>query len=146
MRNVPFISDRAVRAASGLYVGGSWREGPERMTVTDPATGSPVGEVVAAGPDDAREAVAAAHGAFPGWAALSPDERGQPLRRAHELVLERAGELARALTLEGGKPLAEAEGEVRWGAEFLLWSAEEIRRPWGEILAAGAGRRAAATG
>jgi succinate-semialdehyde dehydrogenase/glutarate-semialdehyde dehydrogenase len=137
IRNAPFISDRAVRAASGLYVGGSWREGPGRMTVIDPATGAPVGEVVAAGTNDASEAVAAAHAAFPAWAALSPDERGQPLRRAHELVLDRAGELARALTLEGGKPLPEAEGEVLWGAEFLLWYAEEIRRPWGEILAAG---------
>jgi succinate-semialdehyde dehydrogenase / glutarate-semialdehyde dehydrogenase len=135
MRNATFISDRAVTAASGLYVGGSWREGAERMTVNDPATGATVGEVVAAGADGAREAVAAAHAAFPAWAALSPDERGRPLRRAYELVLERSGELARALTLEGGKPLAEAEGEVLWGAEFLLWYAEEIRRPWGEILA-----------
>ena len=107
------------------------------MTVIDPASGAPVGEVVAACTNDASEAVAAAHAAFPAWAALSPDERGQPLRRAHELVLDRAGELARALTLEGGKPLPEAEGEVLWGAEFLLWYAEEIRRPWGEILAAG---------
>jgi succinate-semialdehyde dehydrogenase/glutarate-semialdehyde dehydrogenase len=127
---------RAVAAASGLYVGGSWREGSERLAVTDPATGAPVGEVVAATAADAREAVAAAHAAFPAWSALSPDERAAPLRRAYELVLERAGELARALTLEGGKPLSEAEGEVRWGAEFLLWYAEEIRRPWGEILAA----------
>jgi len=137
MHSAPIISNRAVVAASGLYVGGSWRDGARRSAVTDPASGAPVGEVVAATADQAREAVAAAHAAFPAWAALSPDERGQPLRRAHELVLERAGELARALTLEGGKPLAEAEGEVRWGAEFLLWYAEEIRRPWGEILAAG---------
>jgi succinate-semialdehyde dehydrogenase/glutarate-semialdehyde dehydrogenase len=137
MRNAPFISDRAVNAASGLYVGGSWRDGAGRSAVTDPATGASVGEVAEATADDAREAVAAAHAAFPAWAARSPDERAVPLRRAHELVLDRAGELARALTLEGGKPLAEAEGEVRWGAEFLLWYAEEIRRPWGEILAAG---------
>jgi succinate-semialdehyde dehydrogenase/glutarate-semialdehyde dehydrogenase len=80
--------------------------------------------------------VAAAHAAFPAWSALPPDERAAPLRRAHALVLQRARELARALTLEGGKPIDEAEGEVRWGAEFLLWYAEEIRRPWGEILAA----------
>jgi succinate-semialdehyde dehydrogenase / glutarate-semialdehyde dehydrogenase len=125
---------RAVTAASGLYIGG-WRDGPDRLQVTDPATGEPVGEVVAAGAEEARAAVAAAHAAFPAWSALPPDERAAPLRRAHELVLEHAGELARALTLEGGKPLAEAEGEVRWGAEFLLWYAEEIRRPWGEILA-----------
>jgi succinate-semialdehyde dehydrogenase / glutarate-semialdehyde dehydrogenase len=127
---------RAVEAASGLYVGGVWRAGDDRMEVTDPATGAPVGEVVAATADQAREAVATAHAAFPAWSALSPDQRAAPLRRSYELVLERAGELARALTLEAGKPLDEAEGEVRWGAEFLLWYAEEIRRPWGEILAA----------
>jgi succinate-semialdehyde dehydrogenase/glutarate-semialdehyde dehydrogenase len=129
-------SDRGVEAASGLYVDGRWRDGTDRLAVTDPATGERVGDVIAATADQAREAVIAAHAAFPEWSALSPDERAAPLRRAHELVLERAGELARALTLEGGKPLDEAEGEVRWGAEFLLWYAEEIRRPWGEILAA----------
>jgi succinate-semialdehyde dehydrogenase / glutarate-semialdehyde dehydrogenase len=127
--------DRAVEAESGLYIGGGWRDGTDRLTVTDPATGAPVGDVTAATADQAREAVAAAHAAFPAWSALSPDERAAPLRRAYELVLERAGELARALTLEGGKPVDEAEGEVRWGAEYLLWYAEEIRRPWGEILA-----------
>ena len=130
------LPDRAAATASGLYLNGSWHDGADRLAVTDPATGAPVGEVVAAGAAEARAAVEAAHAAFPGWAALPPDERAAPLRRAHALVLERAGELARALTLEGGKPLAEAEGEVRWGAEFLLWYAEEIRRPWGEILAA----------
>jgi len=57
------------------------------------------------------------------------------LRRAYQLVLDRADELARAMTLEQGKPLAEAKGEILWGAEFLQWYAEEVRRPWGEILA-----------
>ena len=126
---------RAVKTASGLYVGGGWRDGADRLTVIDPATGAQVGDVVAASAEDARASVAAAHAAFPAWSALPPDERGAPLRRAHALVLERAAELARAMTLEGGKPVDEAEGEVRWGAEFLLWYAEEIRRPWGEILA-----------
>jgi succinate-semialdehyde dehydrogenase / glutarate-semialdehyde dehydrogenase len=131
--------DRTVRSASGLYVDGAWREPeePEWMTVRDPSTGDEVGRAVAATAADVGRAVEAAQRAFPGWAALSPDERGAPLRRAHALVLERADELARALTLEGGKPLDEATGEVLWGAEFLLWYAEEVRRPWGEILASG---------
>jgi succinate-semialdehyde dehydrogenase / glutarate-semialdehyde dehydrogenase len=129
------VAGHAVRAASGLFVDGEWRDGAGALAVTDPATGEQVGSVATAQPGDVRDAVAAAARAFPAWAALSPDERGAPLRRAHALVLERAGELARALTLEGGKPLAEARGEVEWGAEFLLWYAEEIRRPWGEILA-----------
>jgi succinate-semialdehyde dehydrogenase/glutarate-semialdehyde dehydrogenase len=107
------------------------------MAVHDPATGAEVGRTAAASARDVRDAVESAERAFPGWAALSPDERGEPLRRAYELVLERADELAWALTLEGGKPLHEAKGEVLWGGEFLLWYAEEARRPWGEILASG---------
>jgi len=83
MRNAPLILNRAVSAPSGLYVGGAWREAARRSAVTDPATGAAVGEVVAATPDDARDAVAAAHAAFPAWASLSPDERGRPLRRAY---------------------------------------------------------------
>jgi succinate-semialdehyde dehydrogenase / glutarate-semialdehyde dehydrogenase len=128
-----------VPCASGLYVDGKWRrpDDAEWMAVPDPSTGTEVGSVVAATPGDVRDAVEAAQRAFPGWAALSADRRGAPLRRAHQLVLERADELARALTLEGGKPLEEAKGEVLWGAEFLLWYAEEARRPWGEILASG---------
>jgi succinate-semialdehyde dehydrogenase / glutarate-semialdehyde dehydrogenase len=130
---------RTVRSASGLYVDGAWREpaGAAWMEVHDPASGDEVGRIVAATARDVRDAVECAQGAFPGWAALSPDERGEPLRRAHELVIDRADDLARALTLEGGKPLDEAKGEVLWGAEFLLWYAEEVRRPWGEILASG---------
>jgi succinate-semialdehyde dehydrogenase / glutarate-semialdehyde dehydrogenase len=129
--------ERSVACASGLYVDGGWREPsvPDRLGVLDPASGAEVGDVAVAGAVEVRSAVEAAARAFPGWSARSADERAAPLRRAYELVLDRADELARALTLEGGKPLAEARGEVLWGAEFLLWYAEEIRRPWGEILA-----------
>jgi succinate-semialdehyde dehydrogenase / glutarate-semialdehyde dehydrogenase len=118
-------------------VDGAWREpaGADWMAVRDPSTGGEVGRVIASTAGGVRVAVEAAQRAFPGWAALSPDERGAPLRRAHALVLERADDLARALTLEGGKPFDEAKDEVLWGAEFLLWYAEEARRPWGEILA-----------
>jgi succinate-semialdehyde dehydrogenase/glutarate-semialdehyde dehydrogenase len=131
--------NRTVSCASGLYVDGAWRKpaGTDWMAVGDPSSGAEVGRVVAASPRDVHGAVEAAQRAFPRWAALSADERGAPLRRAHELVLERADELARALTLEGGKPFTEAKGELLWGAEFLLWYAEEARRPWGEILASG---------
>jgi succinate-semialdehyde dehydrogenase / glutarate-semialdehyde dehydrogenase len=137
--DVRLSAGRTVRSASGLYVDGAWRDPGTAgsMAVHDPASGDEVGRTIAATAADVREAVACAHRAFPAWAALSPDQRGEPLRRAHELVLERADELARALTLEGGKPLEEARGEVLWGAEFLLWYAEEARRPWGEILASG---------
>ena len=79
----PIIHERSVESASGLYIDGSWREGPGFLTVGDPCTGATVGEVVSATADDARDAVAAAHAAFPAWASLSPDERGRPLRRAY---------------------------------------------------------------
>jgi succinate-semialdehyde dehydrogenase/glutarate-semialdehyde dehydrogenase len=129
--------NRTVDCPSGLYADGTWRtpDGADWMVVKDPSTGAEVGRVVSASAADVEEAVAAAGRAFPDWAARGPDARGEPLRRAHAIVLERVDELARALTLEGGKPLEEARGEVLWGAEFLLWYAEEARRPWGEILA-----------
>jgi succinate-semialdehyde dehydrogenase / glutarate-semialdehyde dehydrogenase len=128
---------RTVDCPSGLYTDGAWRapDGAEWMVVSDPSSGAEVGRVVSASAADVEEAVAAAGRAFADWAARGPDARGEPLRRAHAIVLERVDELARALTLEGGKPLEEARGEVLWGAEFLLWYAEEARRPWGEILA-----------
>jgi succinate-semialdehyde dehydrogenase / glutarate-semialdehyde dehydrogenase len=128
---------RPITLESGLYINGRWLEpdGPNWLSVSDPATGDPVGRVVAATAEQARAAIDAAHDAFPGWGALAPDERARILRRAYDLVVLRADELARILTLEHGKPVAEAKGEVLWGAEFLLWYAEEIRRPWGEILA-----------
>ncbi len=125
-----------MRSASGLYIGGEWREPAGAwLTVADPATGDEVGRVVAATAGQAREAVEAASKAFPVWSALAPDKRAEVLRRAHQLVLDRVDELARALTLEQGKPVDEAKGEILWGAEFLLWYAEEVRRPSGEILA-----------
>ena len=119
-----------------MYIGGHWREPSGAwLRVFDPATGDEVGRVVAATPEHAGEAVEAASYAFPDWSGRAPDERARVLRKAHQLVLERVDELARALTLEQGKPVDEAKGEVLWGAEFLLWYAEEVRRPLGEILA-----------
>lgn len=129
--------------ATGLYIDGEWRARPSSepgsghpaLDVHDPATGQMVGSVVAAGRRDVDDAIAAAARAFPGWSNRPPDQRGAFLRSAHAMVVDRSRELARILTLEQGKPLEEAQGEVLWGAEFLLWYAEEIRRPGGEILA-----------
>jgi succinate-semialdehyde dehydrogenase / glutarate-semialdehyde dehydrogenase len=133
----PALASPTVRTASGLYIDGRWREPADArwLAVHDPATGAEVGRVIAATPDDASDAIRSAARAFPAWSALAPDQRAQTLRRAYQLVIARADELARAMTLEQGKPLVEAKGEILWGAEFLLWYAEEVRRPWGEILA-----------
>jgi succinate-semialdehyde dehydrogenase / glutarate-semialdehyde dehydrogenase len=133
----PMKPSTPITLENGLYINGRWVDagGADRLAVNDPATGELVGQVVAATPEQTRDAIRAAAAAFPAWSGLAPDERSQVLRRAYELVVRRADELARILTFEHGKPIDEAKGEVLWGAEFLLWYAEEIRRPWGEILA-----------
>ena len=127
--------EREIAVPGGVHVDGRWLapDGPT-LDVHDPATGELVARVPAGGADEARAAVAAAQRAFADWSARPAHERGAVLRRAHELVLERVHELALALTLEQGKPLAEARGEVLWGAEFLLWYAEEVRRPDGALV------------
>lgn len=128
-------------SGTGLYIDGEWRAQPGAGTahagldVQNPATGNLVGSVVAATREDVDDAIAAAARAFREWSLLAPDQRAAFLRSAYQVVVDRSRQLARILTLEQGKPIDEAEGEVLWGAEFLLWYAEEIRRPWGEILA-----------
>src|SRR5437879_2582941 len=96
-----------------LLIGGRWRPaaGGATFPVTDPATGATLCEVADAGAEDGRAALAAAAGAQPAWAAHPPRERGEILRRAYQLLLDRADELALLMTLEMGKPLAEARGE-----------------------------------
>ncbi|QNN52364.1 NAD-dependent succinate-semialdehyde dehydrogenase [Nocardioides mesophilus] len=120
----------------GIFIGGRWvsPRGQATLLVQDPATGEELARVPAAGTEEALAAVAAAAEAFPAWSGLSATERGAPLRRAYDLVRERADELAHVLTLEQGKSMAEATGEVLWGAEYLLWYAEEIRRSHGEMV------------
>lgn len=117
----------------GSYVAGQWLTSSEEplLAVHDPADGQLVTELPSAGAALTTAAVEAAAAAYPAWSALSAAERGVPLRRAHELLVERADELALVMTREQGKPLAEARSEVLWGAEYLLWYAEEIRRSQG---------------
>jgi succinate-semialdehyde dehydrogenase/glutarate-semialdehyde dehydrogenase len=123
-------------SGTGLYIDGTWRGQTQGgLDVFNPATGHLVGSVVAATKGQVDDAVGAAARAFPDWSGLAIDQRSAFLRSAYQQVVRRSHDLARILTLEQGKPISEAEGEVLWGAEFLLWYAEEIRRPWGEILA-----------
>lgn len=115
---------------SGLLIGGRWRpaEGGATLTVEDPATGETLKEIASATPADGLEALDAASAAFPGWAGTSARERGELLRRAFELLQERKEQFALLMTLEMGKPLAEARGEVAYGGEFLRWFSEEAPR------------------
>jgi succinate-semialdehyde dehydrogenase/glutarate-semialdehyde dehydrogenase len=113
-----------------LLVGGEWRDatGGDTLAVEDPATGETLCSVADATAGDAIAALDAAVDAGPAWAATAPRERGDVLRRAFELIGERAEQLAVLMTLEMGKPLAEARAEVAYGAEYLRWFSEEAVR------------------
>ena len=121
------------RVPAGLFIGGRWcaAEGEATLTVTDPATGDAIKQIASASAADAQAAMDAAADAFPAWAAAPPRERGELLRRAFDLLTERAEEFALLMTLEMGKPLAEARGEVTYGGEFLRWFSEEAVRVQG---------------
>ncbi|MBF6518973.1 NAD-dependent succinate-semialdehyde dehydrogenase [Nocardia farcinica] len=113
-----------------LFIGGEWVDatGGATFAVHDPATGEIVREVADATAEDAVRALDAAVAAQESWAATAPRTRSEILRRAWELVQERAEDLALLMTLEMGKPLAEARGEVTYGGEFLRWFSEEAVR------------------
>ena len=125
---------------TGLLIGGEWRDGGAGgLAVIDPATEDPIAEVANATPDDALAAVAAAHAALPGWAATPPRERGECLRRAWALMIERSEAIARLMVLENGKALRDARGEVVYAAEFFRWFAEEAVRIDGSVTTAPSG-------
>jgi succinate-semialdehyde dehydrogenase/glutarate-semialdehyde dehydrogenase len=124
-----------------LYVGGGWREaeGGERFEVLDPADGSVLADVADGSTGDAMDALDAAAAAQRDWARTPPRERGEILRRAFELIIERADDFAQLISLEMGKTLAEARGEVTYGAEFFRWFSEEAVRISGRWMQAPAG-------
>ena len=128
----------------GLIIGGSVRDATEQKTfgVEDPSTGELLCDVADASPEDGMVALKAAHDAQPEWAATAPRERGEILRRAFELITERADDIALIMTLEMGKPLAESKAEITYAAEFFRWFSEEAVRIAGEwkVNATGNGR------
>jgi len=115
---------------TGLLIGGEWgpAENGATFAVEDPSTGKVLAEVADASPADGLRALDAAAKAQPALAAVPPRERSEILRRGYELLLERQEELALLMTLEMGKPLAEARGEVAYAAEFFRWFSEEAVR------------------
>ena len=118
-----------IDAPTGLLIGGQWGTGRGGMLpVTDPATEDVIAQVASATPEDALDAVAAAHDALPSWASAPPRERGECLRRAFELMTGRAETLARLMVAENGKALKDARGEIAYAAEFFRWYAEEAVR------------------
>src|SRR5699024_6948883 len=113
-----------------LFIGGAWRaaEGGETLEVRDPATGAVLRTIASASSADAQAAMDATADAFPAWSRTPARERGELLRRAFDLLTERAEDFALLMTLEMGKPLAESRGEVTYGGDFLRWFGEEAVR------------------
>ena len=115
---------------TGLLINGVWTSAADGKTVAviDPATGEELTSIADAAPADATAALDAASTAGPAWAATPPRQRAEILRKAFDEVTRRKDEFARLMTLEMGKPLAEAYGEVTYGSEFLRWFSEEAVR------------------
>ena len=118
------------RVPDKLFIGGQWRSATDdkQLRVFDPATGQVVKKIADASPADGKAAMDAAAEAFPAWAATPARERAEILRRAFDLLQERKEDFALLMTIEMGKPLAEARGEVAYGGEFLRWFSEETAR------------------
>ncbi len=118
----------------GAWIGGCERDGTTWIDVTNPATGQVLGRVPDLGAEAALEAVAAARDALPAWRDLTAKARSVILRRWYDRVLDARSDLARLLTAEQGKPLAEAAGEITYAAAFIEWFAEEARRAYGDVI------------
>ncbi len=118
------------------YINGQWQDAAEKIAVTNPATGEIIGHIPKMGSSDTALAIAAAKLAMPAWQKKTAKERSVILRRWFELMLENQEDLAQILSAEQGKPLAEARGEVVYGARFIEWFAEEAKRIYGDVIAA----------
>jgi succinate-semialdehyde dehydrogenase / glutarate-semialdehyde dehydrogenase len=128
------VSDGRITGTTGeMLVGGQWRQARSGASfhVENPATGDVVGEVPDADPGDAADAVDAASAAFADWSGTAPRHRAEILRTAFDRLVARSEEFARVITMEMGKTLTESRAEVRYGAEFLRWYAEEAVRATG---------------
>ncbi|WP_299795497.1 NAD-dependent succinate-semialdehyde dehydrogenase [uncultured Shewanella sp.] len=128
---------------TGSYIDGRWAEAdtasPQTFEVTNPVDDSVVAKVLNAGIDETEAAVVAAKRALPAWSAKSANERAAILRTWFNLMMDNQDDLGRILTLEQGKPLAEAKGEIGYGAAFIEWFAEEGKRVYGDTIPAPSG-------
>ena len=120
------------------YINGQWCEADNgaRTEILNPATGEPIGSVPNLGRAETRRAIEAAQAAQPAWRALTAKARAQLLRNWFELIMANQEDLARIMTAEQGKPLAEARGEIAYAASFIEWFAEEAKRAYGDVIPA----------
>lgn len=118
------------------FINGQWVEADDhgRFNVTNPANGEVIAEVSSLGQAETARAVAAAHAALPAWRAKTAKERSAVLRKWFDLILAHQEDLARLLSWEQGKPLAESRGEIVYGASFIEWFAEEAKRVYGDVI------------
>ncbi|MXS20777.1 NADP-dependent succinate-semialdehyde dehydrogenase [Pseudomonas oryzihabitans] len=118
------------------YVDGAWIDADSGATVQvdNPATGETLGTIPKLGRAETKRAIDAANRALPAWRALTAKERSAKLRRWYELMIENQDDLGRLMTLEQGKPLAEAKGEIAYAASFIEWFAEEAKRIYGDTI------------
>lgn len=121
---------------SSSYVAGKWLSNNDTFVVTNPFNGQTLAQVAQATPQVANDAIDAAAEAFKTWSAEPAAQRARLLKRWAELMLEYQDDLGRLMTLEQGKPLAEAKGEITYGASFIDWFAEEARRVYGDTIPA----------
>ncbi|MDG4554481.1 MAG: NADP-dependent succinate-semialdehyde dehydrogenase [Candidatus Competibacter sp.] len=118
------------------YIGGAWMDADNKETfpVSNPATGETLGSVPRLGATEVSRAIAAAQEALSGWRARTAKERSTILRRWFNLMLDHQEDLAVLMTLEQGKPLTEARGEIAYAASFIEWFAEEAKRVYGDVI------------
>jgi succinate-semialdehyde dehydrogenase / glutarate-semialdehyde dehydrogenase len=122
-----------------LYIDGAWVKGDGTLPVTDPSTGNVIAEVQTAGDAHCDAAVAAAHKAFISWSKTAPRVRSEILRKAYELMIADSDHLAKIVSMENGKVLSDAKGEITYAAEFFRWFAEEAVRTPGDYRQAPSG-------
>ena len=115
-----------------LYIDGAWVKGDGTLPVTDPSTGNVIAEVATAGESHCDAAVTAAHNAFKTWSKSAPRVRSEILRKAFEIMIAEADHLAKIVSMENGKVLSDAKGEIIYAAEFFRWFAEEAVRTPGD--------------
>ncbi|MGO3029089.1 NAD-dependent succinate-semialdehyde dehydrogenase [Pseudomonas helleri] len=118
------------------YINGQWAEADNRarFNVTDPANGQVIVEVSSMGQAETARAIDAAHAALPAWRSKTAKERSTVLRKWFDLIMANQEDLARVLSWEQGKPLAESRGEIAYGASFIEWFAEEAKRVYGDVI------------
>jgi succinate-semialdehyde dehydrogenase/glutarate-semialdehyde dehydrogenase len=116
-----------------LFIDGQWVEGDGRISVIDPSDESVIAEVSTAGDKECDAAVAAAHAAFPSWSKTAPRMRAEILRKAFEIMVDEADEIAKIISRENGKVFTDAKGEVLYAAEFFRWFSEEASRVAGDF-------------